>query len=335
MLLVHSFLYAQKNIRSDEVNYIDILHSNYSKYVLYFADYIDNKVSAWMGSSQDTVTCDIVSNVQKESKTIDSFFQSRKYFNETDNVFIRLRSDTQLQTKENSHYKIKFSAQMPFTRCRKQLKIFAENMSAYNSKVHSTNEEKNPDFGIRYFDVYKGIDSRYSLGLGGIHPFISAQYSYIYHAKHWEIEPVQTFQYSSKYHFEEETNIYFDNKIDNTSLFRVTLLRKTKAHVDGMDYGIRTEYYFNSKKNKGMRMTQAFMGNTKYHYTLKDSMLNKQSKTFGGINNYISSFSWRENIWRDWFYYEITPSVNFKIDYDYKPNYAIRIFFDFYFGKYN
>jgi hypothetical protein len=95
------------------------------------------------------------------------------------------------------------------------------------------------------------------------------------------------------------------------------------------------QYYFNNHKNKGMRITQSFEGNTKYHYTINDSALNLQTKTFRGINNYISSFSWRANIWRDWFYYEVSPSVNFKIDYDYKPNYSIRLFFDFYFGKYH
>ena len=333
-LLLNSLSLAIDDTISDETIHIDTVHTKLSEQVLYWADYFDATISGWMGNCDNNTTCRTVITVEKESKAIDSFFQSRRYFNETDDVFIRLRFDTELHTKEKNHFKLKFSAQIPFTRCRKQLKIFAENMSTDNKKINSQSKDNNPDFGIRYFDAYKGIDSRYSLGLSGIHPFVSAQYSYTYLTGNWEIEPVQLFKYSTNEHFEEETNIYFDKKIDENSLFRVSLLRKTKSTIEGMGYGLSMQYYFNTHKNKGMRLTQAFLGNTKYHYTVEDDMLTPQTKTFGGINNYITSFSWRENIWRDWFYYEISPSVNFLIDHDYKPNYSLRIFFDFYFGKY-
>jgi hypothetical protein len=52
-----------------------------------------------------------------------------------------------------------------------------------------------------------------------------------------------------------------------------------------------------------------------------------------GIHDYVTSFSWRANIWRKWFYYEVRPSVSFHKQYDYEPNYQVRLFFDFYFGK--
>lgn len=334
-VLLHSFSYAGGVIDAEETTYADSMHSDLSKEVLYWADYFDRTVSGWMGNCDANITCDVSPSQTKESKTIDSFFQSRKYFNETDDVFIRLRLDTELHTKESNHYNLKLGAQIPFNRCRKQLKIFAENISTDNQKVNPHTKEDDPDFGIRYFDAYKGIDSRYSLGLSGIHPFVSAQYSYTFFTDDWEIEPLQIFKYSTNKDFEEETNIYFDKKIDETSLFRVTLLRKTQSHIDGMGYGLSAQYYFNSRKNKGMRLTQTFVGNTKYHYSVDNGDLGMQQKTFGGIHNYITSFSWRENIWRDWFYYEISPSVNFLIDHDYKPNYSLRIFFDFYFGKYN
>jgi len=151
----------------------------------------------------------------------------------------------------------------------------------------------------------------------------------------WEIEPVQTFKYSNKYHFEEETNLYFDRTFDNNALFRITLQRGSQSTLQGMDYGLKFEYYSHPKKNKGWHFEQEFFGNTKYRHRKKKYREYHPKNEFFGINNYATTISYRANIWRKWFYYEIKPGVNFHRDVNYKPNYSLRFFFDFYFGDYH
>ena len=41
---------------------------------------------------------------------------------------------------------------------------------------------------------------------------------------------------------------------------------------------------------------------------------------------------WRENIWKEWLFYELGPGVNYHKRYDYRPNYNISFGIDMFFG---
>ncbi|MCW8820872.1 MAG: hypothetical protein OQK45_01500, partial [Sulfurovum sp.] len=222
---------------------------------------------------------------------------------------------------------------------KKNLKIFVENVTLDNAndilQDKSGNDNGSPDIGIHYFEEENWIKSRYSIGLGGIDPFVKARYNIPFKTDKWLIDLVQLFKYSTDNKFEEDTNIYFDKEVGKKSLLRIQLYRKTQEDIDGMDYALSLQYYKGIKKYTGYGIAQSFYGNTKYQYTVGNSVEPFQSKPYGGINSYVTSLSWRENILRKWFYYEVRPSVSFDKQYDYEPNYRIRLFFDFYFGKFN
>jgi len=323
-------------------SYIDDTHDVISNKVLEWSDSLDSTVSNWLGDT-DTNNTKIEKKETKHTKkrlTVDAFFQSNKYFEETENTFIRMRTDGILQTRESNKFNLRFSGQMPFSKSKQKFKFFVDDLNVDNAKnVLQDDEEDNrvfPEIGMHYFAPENfGIVSRYSLGFHGISPFVRARYSMNLDAGEWSIEPVQTFKYSSNDGFEEETNIYLDKEFAELSLLRIQLRRKTQEEVAGMDYALAVEYYWSPMEKTGLRISQGFIGNTKYSYVVDNTIEPPQTEKFSGINNYVTSFSWRQNIWRDWFYYEVSPSVNFHKDHDFEANYSLRIFFDFYFGKYH
>ena len=277
--------------------------------------------------------------LESRAKSVDAFFQNKKYFNETENTFIRVRVVSYFQSKESSDFDLALSAQMPFKKSRENLKVFVENITLDNAedilKDDSGDDHEAPDIGLHYYKPVKGIKSRYSIGLGGIDPFVKARYNMPIRTNQWLIDMVQLFKYSTDDKFEEETNIYFDKKVGEKSLFRIQIHRKTQENIAGMDYALSLQYYRSLKKETGFGFGQLFFANTKYPYAVDNGIEPPQIKHYAGIHNYVTSFSWRENIWRKWFYYEVRPSVSFHKQYDYEPNYRIRLFFDFYFGKFN
>ena len=267
-------------------------------------------------------------------KSADAFFQNNKYLDETENNYVRIRLESFFQSKESSDFDLTLRAQMPFRKSKKHLKIFVENINVDNARdiLQDDDKENSPDIGVSYFapDTY-GINARYSLGLSGIEPFVKARYNMPIKTDKWLIDLVQQFQYSSDDKFEEETNIYFDKEVGKKSLLRIQLYRSSQEDVDGMNYALSLRYYESLKKHTGFGFGQTFVGNTEYQYT--DD--NGQTNTFAGINDYITSVSFRKNIWRKWFFYEVRPSVSFHKQYDYEANYRIRVFFDIYLGKFN
>ncbi len=337
--LYFTFSYAsQTNTQINESTFYDTLHKDISDTVLNWSKIADVTISKWLGYNDNNITCTSHKIAKPSSQSVDAFFQNNKYLNETEDTFIRVRIDSAFESKESNSFNVKLSAQLPFSECRQKLKLFVENISLNDDEAsHKESYDSDIDLGIRYYGniFLTNIESRYSLGIHGINPYVSARYRYPLNISHWSIDTIQNFEYSIQDDFKEESNIYFDREFENNTLFRLNLQRGTSSGVNGMDYGFTFQYYFNSKKNSGLRLSQSFLGNTKYKKIIGTKPTVFSNDTYGGINNYVTSFSWRQNIWRDWFYYEVTPSVNFHKDHDYKPNYAIRLFLDFYFGQYN
>jgi len=325
---------------------VDDTHHTISQTLFEWADILDENISRWMGNDkakQALIIPDRTPSKPTEKKSmnnIDLFFQNDKYLNETDNTYIRFRIDPSIQSRESNNFNLRLSAQLPFQKSRQSVKFFIEDTTiddARNLLNNDTQDKENvPDIGIHYFapESY-GIESKYSLGLRGVHPYISARYNIPLHYHMWLIDPVQLFTYSTKYKFEEETNIYFDRELDSSSLLRIQLHRKTQTDEAGMDYGMAIQYYWSPGEKYGLKLSQSFWGNTKYSCDEEETTIQANRTTYGGINNYVTTISWRENLWRDWFFYEIMPSVNFHRKYDYKANYSVRFFIDFYFSQYD
>lgn len=284
-------------------------------------------------------TNDPAKTLEEKVHSVDQFFQNEKYLNETINTYIRVRLESYLQSKESNDFGLTVQAQMPFSKTKKRFKIFVDDLTLDNAdeilQDVSEDDNDNPDIGIHYFAPLRKVKSRYSIGLSGIDPFVKARYSMPINVDKWLIDPVQLFEYSTDDKFEESTNIYIDRKIGGKSLLRIQLYRSTQEENDGMDYALSAQYYRSTKKDTGFGFAQSFYGNTEYEYTTEKGVPNPKIKKYGGIHDYVTSATWRANIWRKWFYYEVRPAVSFHKQYDYEPNYSIRVFFDFYFGKFN
>lgn len=341
LTLFFSFSHAELNsTTSAEPGYIDETHKNVSDKILEWSDALDSKLSSWMGddgnSSSDPQSREFRRPPNKRVKSVDSFFQNKKYLDETEETFVTLRFDSEFSSLESEDFKVKLGGQVALSKSKKRFKFFIDNATSDNVEDILVEDSSNsPEIGFHYFapETY-GIDSKYSLGTRGIHPFVRARYYMTFKTNEWYIEPSQIFRYSSNNKFEEETTVYFDRHFDDLSLFRFVMHRATRESKKGMDYDFTLQYYWSPIENIGLRASQSFIGNTKYTYVVNPNIEPPQTKTYDGIYDYVSSVSFRHNIWRKWFFYEVRPGVSFHKIHDYDPNYTLRVFFDLHFGKF-
>ena len=332
MLLFSSLSMADADEKI-EYTYMDELHEDISDKIVEWSDILDSNISSWLSDDEDTIVCDAEPfltnpNIVDSTESIDSFFQNERYLNETRDIYVRLRLRNDFHSRESNRINVRVSARLPFDKCKKQWNIYLEDARSNDAEIQSI-DSSSGGIGVSYFrkGIY-GIDASYSVGLQGGSPYVRARYRLPMKFDTWKVEPVQTLKYSTKYYFEEETNVYFDKFLDKNNLFRIQLHRETASTKRGTDYGLILKYYWNLEEDGKFEFTQSFFGNTYYNdfYELDEN--------YSGINNYVTSLSWRQNIWRDWFYYEIRPSVNYHKDYNYEPSYFIRFNFDFYFGTF-
>lgn len=330
--LYYLTLYADTN--SPESSYIDDTHNLLSDTVYSWSDSIDTTLSGSFSDSNLTK----IEKTREKSNAIDSFFQTRKFIDETDQTFVRLNFNSFFQSKSNDNFKYKIRAHIPLSRTKKSYNLFIEDITQDNIKNTLSNENLNegatPDIGINFFvpKTY-GVNSKYSIGTSGVNPFIRARFNLNFKTDSWIIEPVQQFKYSSNHKFEEETNIYFDKLLSSSELLRFTIYRATQEEENGMDYAFIAQYYTTLKQHAAISISQSFSGNTQYQDITYNSDMSESTSTYKGINTYFTSLNWRQNVWKKWFYYEVTPGVSFSKQYDYEANYSVRFSIDMYFGK--
>jgi len=345
LILILNNSYSDSTVETKtNPDYIDEQYNVISHTVIKWFDSIDKNFTNWvfdLTTDENTKEKHAVNQDQVGEDSIDSFFQNEKFLEESDDAYILLRVSSFFASREGEKFKPKARAQIPLRQTRKRLKLFVEDFNRDNAKDILTDndqiQETAPKIGIHLFSSKsQSITSKYSLGIRGVYPFARARYSKEIPVNEWLIEPVQSFVYSTKDKFEEKTDIYFDRQLIDKSLFRIQLHRQTKSKTDGMDYSLGFSYHKFLKDKVGLRFSQLFWGNTEYTYTLnKATDPVTKSEPYSGISNYVTSISWRQNIWKKWFFFEVQPSVSFHKQYDYKPNYSLNIDLEFYFGKYS
>ncbi|MDD2652480.1 MAG: hypothetical protein PHX44_05475 [Sulfurimonas sp.] len=335
LFLFSSSLFAQSGASNNGfIDYIDKKQEALSSGVVDFISDIDKTISGWINEPDEPLSCDALekkldNEFLQANESVDLFFKSEKYMDETQKGFLRIRLGSLFQTKESADFYYKIRAHIPLSRTKRDFQLYIDDVEQNyfdNGDLRQKETTKN-EAGLRYFaPIYKDIKSHYSIGMSSFTGYARARYATDFTLGSWRIEPTQQFKYSLKSDWSEETNIYFDKTLEENSLFRTTLHRKTQSHVDGFDYALALSYYLTLSKTKGFSYTQQFWGNSKYS-------CDEHPEPYNGISNYSGFFSWRQNIFRKWIAYEVQPGVSFHRQYDYEPNYAVHFYVDFYFGK--
>jgi hypothetical protein len=201
-----------------------------------------------------------------------------------------------------------------------------------NLYIESDNKNEERRERDNYRDMTEGsIGLRYTLPTKHyIHSFVSAGMHSLdnpyllthiwlpYNVGKWRNRVSQSLKYSNRYHFEEETNLYFDRFTDDDAMFRIHLGRNSKEDVAGMGYYTTLSYNKTTKFNKGYQIGVSTIGHTEPE---------------NEITKYSLYGIYKQNIYRKWLYYEIEPRVEWEKQYDFEENYLILVSLEIFFGS--
>lgn len=331
---------TQENNATQQEHYIDTFHKRASEHVKRLSGFADETLvdmADYLENKEVNLTEDAYQGVSQDNKdAVDSFFLNDKYLDSTDKSYVSIRPEARFQSKDDDDFNLKVSAHLDLSKSQKRFKLFVNELNQDNADDLATEDEEKstPEIGMNYFAPdFRRIKSKYSIGIRGIYPFVRARYSAEYHPGSWIIEPIQTFKYSVKDDFEEQTQVFFDTKLTKLSLLRFYLSRGTESRVSGMAYDGSMGIYYSPTKGTGLSITQYFNASTKYQHTENENAIPVIYEDYNGIFNYGTEFTIRQNFWRDWLFYELRPGVNFHKRYDYEANYTIRMFLDIFVGN--
>ena len=291
--------------------------------------------------SISNITDDITSNTINYTKkivninSVDSLFKNEKFIEDTKKSFLRLSSDYSYNTLDDDDFNIRLNAKLALNKSRKNFNLYISGLNQDNigeivkkDKSYSAKSE----IGISYVALLKqNIETKYSLGIRSLYPYIKARISYKKKLDIFELEPIQTIEYSSRNEFKEYTQLYLDTKVIDNVKFRLELSRGTSSKNIGMDYSSVASVFWTPLNKTGFRFSQGIYGNTKYKYIVDE--ITKETKEYNKINNYVTTLTFRQNVYRKWLFYEISPSVNFHKEHDFNQNYRLYLRLDVFFGN--
>jgi len=330
------------NLSSAQSSYLDSFHKRASQQVKHWSDYADDRLlnmADYLDNKEVNITIKKDDELDNNKNAVDSFFLNDKYLDETDKSYISIRPDAYFSSKGEEDFSLKISAHVALSKSKKRFKLFLNDLDQDNAKnviTDKSEEEKSaPEIGLNYFTPERyGVKSKISIGVRGIYPFIRGRFSTEFRPGLWIIEPIQTLKYSVKDEFEEKTEVFFDTDITNLSLLRLYVSRETKSHIDGMGYASSASIFWTPVKGTGLSFSQYFSGSTKYQHSQDYNADPVVYQDYNGIYNYGTFFSVRQNIFRKWLFYELRPGVNFHKQYDFEPDYTVRLFFDIFIGNF-
>lgn len=331
LLLAVNLLAHNQEDQNNSACPIDLIHSFTSNSVETISKYLDDSLSNMLPDANETIKES--SPLQKELQDLDFLHQNEKYRDDTRDSFVQLRLSSFFESLGKEELKGSLRASVALTKTNKRINLFIESIQKENFlqqfQENYTQNDGRPTIGLNYFSPsYYSIESKYSLGLHGLEPYIQARFKTEFLLENWVIEPNQYFRFKLyDAEFEERSSLYFDTKLSNKRFFRIYFSRGTRSKQKGFDYGASLIYTYVPRKKSSLALWQSFAGHSEYTY-IKDGQLQHYNK----INSYKTQVSWRQNIWKQWFYYEIIPALSFDKKYNFQKNYQISFLVDFYFG---
>jgi len=348
MILLLKLMLFSSDLNTTEENFLDTTHKYVSEKfenISIIADDTANKTLSYVknigtdsnSSDNNKTEPQVKTNSQKElnPESVDALFQNEKYIEETRKSFLRLTIDYSYNSLEENDLNARLSASLALSKSKKNFKLYLSGFNQDNVDEiiqRDDHDDGKPEIGVSYVtDITKNIESKYSLGIRSLYPYIKGRFSYKKETSSWIIEPVQTIEYSIKDEFKEDTKLYMDTEIIEKVKFRLEFSRGTESTKKGMDYSSNLSLFWTPQPRTGLQFNQGIYGNTKYEYIVDDAT--EEKDTYSGINNYITTITFRQNFYRSWLFYEVSPGVDFQKVHDFKPNYRLYVRLDAFFGK--
>lgn len=327
-ILFISVTWGEHNASAEEEGWADTYHRYFTHKLHTFSYHLDEKLSSYDYLFETNATKIDHQNDTTESKDeppINDWFSS--FFK--DEIFNEVYTKSYALWKTTLKYDYKANKLKPFTsfraslalpKTRNRVNLYIENEDEEEKRRRSGYRDMTEgSIGLRYtLPVKNYIHSFASVGIHSYdNPYLLTHFWLPYDIGRWRNRVSQSFKYSNEYHFEEETNLYFDRFTDEDAMFRIHLGRNSKQEIDGMGYYSALSYSKTTKFNKGYQIGVSALG---------------QTQPENEITKYSLYGVYKQNIYRKWLYYEIEPRVEWEKQYDFETNYILQVSIEIFFG---
>lgn len=214
---------------------------------------------------------------------------------------VRWYNDFSYIENEGYQFKTKLRFRLHLPKATKRLKLVFESdeKDDLTELLPSTRSDAEETLGLRY-DWYSEAKQSFNIKVTA-RPGIEARYRYTYPFSDDTLARITQKIYQKKRLTGESTQLDIDHSLNPTFLLRWTNLATYEDDIKGWNLGSGVTLFQHISDKQAINYQASISGtNRPYHY----------------LENTRIAISYRQNIWRDWLYYEIRPEYNWKEEPD-------------------
>ena len=326
------------------MGYLDAFHAEVTQTVHVFSANVDRQLSGLDGeeeTAQEAAPEEETADENTGSALVDYFdnlFRDDTYLYSSEASYLILRAGVETNKEEGTQFlnQIRLAMKLPYTQEKWQIFIGDPLGDREKDVVDDTGKvNETTGVGARYFapEFIERLKTDVSAGIRGIdNPFVQARIEYRYPFRKWLIRPVQYWDYSRKRQFYEETDLYFDRRLSKREMVRLQLQRSTETDKIGMQYAAALSYLSTLRLGTGFRTFVGLAGETKVNEGRYADPNYDDVDPQSGIYRYSLGGGWKASFLRKWLFFEIEPRVDYDMLYNWRPNFVVRYWVEFYFG---
>ena len=278
------------------------------------------------------------SNILRSARRIDSFFGDERAFEEANTSRVQIYTAATFREAEAPAAEANYHIKLVLPRTEEKYRLIVENTKnavqesdSVDSTVTSSTSvettgiqpetERSLTGAIRYILSLGGLKTSFDIGLrytSKIELYYKIRIRRGFTFGKWAFRPAEEYTWIHDEGHSSDTNLDFDRSLSPKWHFRIA-----------------NSVYWNSREN-----TYYFSNGPSWYQTLNEKMalsydIRAQTSydESHSKDNYAVSVSFRQLLYKNWFYWTITPAFNYpkKLEYYRTPSLTIR--FDTVFGK--
>jgi len=295
----------------------------------------DSNVSDIFDSIYDEYQHSFSKSLHLYSENLDRYISSSDeevtYDDDTQKTSLDMAPFVTLEDRRDPQFRFKFRASIKLPRLSKLLKLSLEDFSQsdsiddYGSQAGNNNNGNDYLLGLEYFSYDKNLALvRFGAGIktnkGNIDPYVSLTLRKYFYLDEWHLTLYEKLRYFLNIHVDNRIEANLGYFIDATTKFR----------------------FINSYRYRDEESTHEFTNILRIHKLLSDKKniyadLNIYSyedyQNRFDISYYKVGIHYYYRFYKNWIYYEVEPSLMFRVENEYKPTARIFLSIGVLFGK--
>lgn len=262
---------------------------------------------------------------------IDSFFGEERSEIESDNSNLRLKFSGFLESGKNIDFKVRARLHLVLPNLENKLHIFASSIldgderdiDYFDPGYEEDTRTRNFYLSLRYFfkaAERRSLSLRAGLKFHTMTPalFAGPRYRYSRGWNTWNFRFVEEFLYFTDIGWESKTSLDFEIPLSKSLIYRINLGGEWREDERGYLYRMDYDLYHTLSERKAMKYQVRYVFNTYPRNHLEYA---------------LAGVRYRQQFWRKWLFFEITPQFAFRLEEDYDPKPGITLSLEVLLGK--